>query len=106
MTHFSAEDVRAAAVSIGGNFSISGLVLQRGDTAWNPASTKGPLYGPGLVEYELHPSGIRVFETDLTGICMFGETNAATFAWTPCTRSRRDGDTRCEEHSLAADARV
>ena len=33
------------------------VLLLRGDTAWNPASTKGVIYGPATVTYERGPDG-------------------------------------------------
>jgi hypothetical protein len=38
--------------------------LDMGDTADNPASTKGPLHGPGFVVYDCHRTGISVREFD------------------------------------------
>lgn len=38
--------------------------LDEGDTADNPASTKGPLYGPGFVVYDRHRTSITVREFD------------------------------------------
>jgi hypothetical protein len=33
------------------------IELAKGDTAWNPASTKRVIYGPCTVQYERGPSG-------------------------------------------------
>ena len=97
MTHYSAEDIRKQAVDIGGGFTIAGVELQRGDTTWNPASTKGPLYGPSLVEYVMHYSGIQVHEFDLNDRCTWQGAECAP---------RVPGTTRCAEHALARYAKV
>tara|TARA_Y100001938_G_scaffold143659_1_gene216813 strand:+ start:936 stop:1154 length:219 start_codon:yes stop_codon:yes gene_type:complete len=36
---------------------IAVLKLDKGDTAWNPASTKYPIRGPGAVSYALYEDG-------------------------------------------------
>jgi len=64
MTHFDEAAIREQAVRLDERTTIAGVVLDRGDTTWNPTSTKGPLYGPSLVEYLMMPSGISVFEFD------------------------------------------
>ena len=43
---------------------IAVLKLDRGDTAWNPASTKYPIRGPGAVSYALYEAG----GIDTTGV--------------------------------------
>jgi hypothetical protein len=102
LIHYSEQAVRERAVDVGEGYFMAGLVLHRGDTAWNPASTKGPLYGPSLVEYELHFTGIRIYENVLKGTCVVGDRNPDD-VWVPCSRPRRaPDDTRCGEHTLAA----
>lgn len=52
---------------IGNGWKRYMVQLEQGDTADNPASTKGPLYGPGFVVYDVAPSGITVREFDNAG---------------------------------------
>lgn len=49
---------------IGGGWTRHIVQLDKGDTADNPASTKGPIHGPGLVVYDRHHTGITVHEYD------------------------------------------
>lgn len=41
----------------GGGWERAVLVLGKGDTAWNPASTKHVIYGPARVTYVRAPDG-------------------------------------------------
>jgi hypothetical protein len=43
---------------LGDHWERAIVVLEKGDTAWNPGSTKHVIYGPCTVTYERHPSGI------------------------------------------------
>lgn len=45
---------------LGGGYTRHLVQLAEGDTADNPASSKGPLYGPAFVCYDVHRSGIDV----------------------------------------------
>ncbi len=101
MTHYSEEDVRERAVDLGEGWSIASLVLMRRDTAWNPCSTKGPIYGPGLVEFHMHFTGITVYDSLLSEMCVGGDRNPAG-VWVPCGQLREDGTTRCADHALKA----
>lgn len=96
---YDAATVRSLAVQVDGAWEITALVLKDGETAWNPASTKGPLHGPALVEYEMHPTSIRVIEEDLTDRCMGGEVGDGG-GWERCSFPRVGTKTRCIEHSL------
>lgn len=60
---YTADHIRAAAESRDG-YSITEILLNKGATAWNPASTKGPLYGPSSIVYVMDTAGIRIFERD------------------------------------------
>jgi len=42
----------------GEGWSEAHVELGKDDTAWNPGSTKYPIYGPAYVVYERHRSGI------------------------------------------------
>jgi hypothetical protein len=88
---FDSYIVRAQAVDIGQGYTIAGIVLGEGETAWNPASTKGPLYGPGVVEYVMHPTGITVYEFDLDRQCCYSDS---------CPLPREALKTRCTLHAL------
>lgn len=101
MTYFPDDYVRSHALDVGGGWSITGLLLARGDTAWNPASTKGPLYGPSLLEYRLHHSGIDIMEHDVGHACFGGEPMEEWPYWKSCTSQPEPGMTRCVKHSLA-----
>jgi hypothetical protein len=46
--------------SLGGGWTRHLVELDKGDTADNPASTKGPIYGPSFISYDISPSGITV----------------------------------------------
>src|SRR4051812_9742699 len=100
MTHYDADDVRERAVDVGGGWTVAGLLLDRGDTAWNPASTKGPLYGPSMVEYRLHHTGIDVVEVDPGSPCFGGHQLEEWPYWRRCTVEPEAGMTRCAMHSL------
>lgn len=50
--------------SLGAGWVRHIVELQHGDTADNPASTKGPLYGPSVLVYDVAPSGTTVHEYD------------------------------------------
>lgn len=55
--HYTAAEVDGMAESVGaGNRAVT-LRLQAGDTAWNPASTKGPIPGPAKVHFMQYPDG-------------------------------------------------
>lgn len=58
--HTSADQVVAlldqAARSHPGHERVQ-VVLMPLDTTWNPASTKHPIYGPGVVTYDRYPDG-------------------------------------------------
>lgn len=82
----------AAPADAHGN-RVTELLLEDGDTAWNPASTKGPLVGPSVLVYDQHVSGIRIFEMPV-GTCV------APF-WPedgPCPNPAVDRETRCADH--------
>jgi hypothetical protein len=101
---YTAERVRELAVDLGGSWQFFGVVLKRGETAWNPASTKGPLYGPSLVEYRMHYTGIEVHEEDLTVECMGGDRIDEWPFWKTCQDDREAGTTRCTKHTPKATA--
>lgn len=103
---YDADRIRQLAVDIGHNWSVTAVVLKRGETAWNPASTKGPLFGPSLLEYNMHTSGIEVHEEDLTVECMGGDRIDEWPFWRVCQADREAGTTRCPEHALARYASV
>ncbi len=46
--------------SLGNGWTRHIVELQEGETADNPASTKGPLYGPALVVYDVSRTNIHV----------------------------------------------
>lgn len=46
--------------SLGGGYTRHIAQLAEGDTADNPASSKGPIYGPCVVVYDVAPSGIQI----------------------------------------------
>lgn len=50
--------------SLGGGWTRHIVELAEGDTADNPASTKGPIYGPAFVVYDCHKTGITVHVHD------------------------------------------
>jgi len=45
---------------LGSGYTRHLVQLEEGDTADNPASTKGPIYGPCFICYDVHRSGISV----------------------------------------------
>ena len=45
---------------LGGGYTRYLVQMAEGDTADNPCSTKGPIYGPAFVCYDVHRSGISV----------------------------------------------
>lgn len=53
--------------SLGDGWTRHIVQLAKGDTADNPASTKGPIYGPAFVVYDCHRSGISVAVLDSAG---------------------------------------
>jgi hypothetical protein len=99
METYSSNQIRAQAVDHGNGWSFAGIVLKRGETAWNPASTKGPIHGPGLVEYHMHYTGIKVYEEDLTVECMGGDRLEEWPFWKACQDDREAGTTRCTKHT-------
>jgi hypothetical protein len=99
---YTAERVRELAINLGQGYSFAGIVLKRGETAWNPASTKSPLYGPGKVEYHMHSSNIEVHEEDLTVECMGGDQLEEWPFWKTCQDDREAGTTRCLQHTPKA----
>jgi hypothetical protein len=101
MTHYSAELVRDHGVDVGGGWTVAGVLLDCGDTAWNPASTKGPLCGPSMVEYRIHHSGIDVVEVDPGSPCFGGDQLEEWPYWRRCPSQPEPGMTRCNRHSLA-----
>lgn len=56
-THYKLEQLEWR--DLGNGWSEASVTLREGDTATNPASTKGPLYGPAKVTYQKAPGGIR-----------------------------------------------
>jgi len=46
--------------TLGNGWTRHIVELAEGDTADNPCSTKGPIYGPAFVTYDCHRSGITV----------------------------------------------
>lgn len=62
MTHYTinkdGEGTYIVGHSLGNGWTRQIVELERGDTADNPASTKGPIYGPGVVVYDTSASGI------------------------------------------------
>jgi hypothetical protein len=40
-------------------FRVVTIDVPKGETAWNPGSTKHLLHGPVKIRYELHRSGVR-----------------------------------------------
>lgn len=73
-THYTIDATRArehadAVTYVPGHSLGAGWVrhiceLNIADTADNPASTKGPIYGPCVVVYDVSPSGIRARQYD------------------------------------------
>lgn len=69
--HHSSTLIREAAATTGS----CTITLERGDTAWHPASTKKVLAGVGRVSYVVHPDGgvdasiedEGVFQTQMAG---------------------------------------
>lgn len=103
---YDAQRIRQLAVDFGDGYSLAPVVLQRGETAWNPASTKGPLFGPSLIEYRFTPSNIEVFKEDFTVECMGGDRLEEWPYWRACQSDREAGTTLCLEHALARHASV
>lgn len=58
------EPVYVPGHSLGEGWTRHIVELAKGDTADNPASTKGPLYGPGFVTYDISPQGTTAYEED------------------------------------------
>lgn len=71
MSHFTIKEGKTDPVTgelatyvvghdLGGGYTRHMVQLAMGDTADNPASTKGPIYGPQFVVYDCHKTGISV----------------------------------------------
>jgi hypothetical protein len=58
--HYSYEKIKELAEPHKGNadWKYATITLGEQDTAVNPASTKHLIYGPCIVKYEIHKSGI------------------------------------------------
>lgn len=52
---------------IGNGWTRHMVQIAKGDTADNPSSTKGPIYGPAFIVYDVHASGIRTQLFDTPG---------------------------------------
>lgn len=60
MTHYALDDLDWIDLGDTG-WTRAAVVLDAGESADNPASTKGPIYGPAIVTYDRYADGgIRV----------------------------------------------
>lgn len=64
--HTSYDDVLAQAVALDddAHYKYTVVVLDKDDTAVNPASTKRVLYGPGVVIYSVTAMSVDAYEYD------------------------------------------
>lgn len=84
------------AVPIGSGYSLAEFRLPKGQTAWNPRSTKAEkaLRGPIVLRYLIHASGVDATEFGDDGQCI------ATPSGNRCTNRAEAGRLRCYEHPL------
>lgn len=86
------------AEDVGDGYKLTEISLGRGETAWNPLSTKGPLFGPGNIAYLIHASGINVTQRNV-GVCLGGDRLTKAPFWKPCgVTNLPAGLTRCPAH--------
>lgn len=101
---YTAAVVRESAIEMDERTKLAELALQKGETAWNPLSTKGPIYGPVIVKYVIQPSGINVGLYPL-GRCV--GMNRLTYGdgrldeWVQCPHKIDPMLVRCEDHELS-----
>ena len=88
-THKTVNDL-AVVDQYGGR--VTELVLADGESCWNPASTKGHLWGPSTLVFDMHVSGIQIYEFDL-GKCVKPMPGGSG-----CTATALPGTTRCADH--------
>ena len=56
MAHTDYDDLKW--IDTGNGLEVAVVSLATSDTAWNPGSTKRPIYGPAYMVYERRRSGI------------------------------------------------
>lgn len=55
--HIDHDDILSAATELEDNYRKLTVVLEEGDTAYAPGSTKKVFTGPGEIIYYIHPTG-------------------------------------------------
>lgn len=92
MLTYDPATIRSLATDVGYGRTVTELALAEGETAWNPASTKGPLFGPSTLVYDNHVSGITIHEFN-PGVC------AAPIGEDTGNHPALPGTTRCADHA-------
>lgn len=92
---YDANRIRSLAVDLGDRWTLAEIQLAKDETAWNPLSTKGPIYGPQAVQYVMHPSGITVRLFDKNTCIGARKDNGQQ-----CRKPVQGRETRCPEHPL------
>lgn len=101
---YDRKTVEAERIELDHGDKIAEIAVQVGETAWNPLSAKGPMYGGQIIKYVWLSGGINVGLYPLgqcVGINEVRKPGESFFRYQQCTEKIGKTEVRCSDHVLS-----